>query len=264
MIVFQRGLAYGSWYDMLVRVRLSNKCDQQEAYMLKGIYLTFDKCVLLSQVLRRSNYIDNGEKWYCADKKCKKSNEYGVNICLHCYRNKAFNIISSVSDVPIIGLPFSVTKAVLESGRAAQTGESQDIANATQVTVVAAVDIVLTPMLAGSLLKILAVTAATTGTELTMKTLFSKTGANAAPLAMQEIMNFFTKREVIVKKVTTLVKTIPPKLHPRLARTCVYYTAAFFYLAYHLKSLTIPSVTDAQTLNILCMGAQWCNNLTSK
>ncbi|CAF1078100.1 unnamed protein product [Rotaria magnacalcarata] len=206
MIVFQRGLAYGSWYDMLVRVRLSNKCDQQEAYMLKGIYLTVDKCVLLSEVLKWNNCIDNGEKWSCAEKTCQKSNEYGVNICLHCYRNKAFNIINSVSYVPIIGLPFSVTNAVLESGRAAQTGEPQDIANATLATVKAAVNTVLTPMLVGSLLNVPAVTAAMTGTELTMKTLFSKTGTTARSVAMQEIEKFFTTREVMIENITTLVK----------------------------------------------------------
>ena len=125
--VFKRGLAFGSWYDVLVRTHSSRDIVGSEAYMVKGIYLAKGKQLKLSDILQNSNRIDNGEEWQCGYSSCQNWNENGSNMCLHCYKNCARKVVFYLAFIPVIGLPFSITHGVLETGRAAHTKRKDDM-----------------------------------------------------------------------------------------------------------------------------------------
>ncbi|CAF5001096.1 unnamed protein product, partial [Rotaria sp. Silwood1] len=61
-IIFKKKLAYGSWYDVLIRV---NRLQKQQSYMKKGIYLMVNKFVQLSKILHKKNRINpkNKPQW---------------------------------------------------------------------------------------------------------------------------------------------------------------------------------------------------------
>jgi len=185
-IVFKKGLAYGSWYDVLIRI---NNSQNQETYMKKGIYLKVNKSVQLSDILQEENDIDrkNKPKWQCKNKSCKEWNEGGVKMCLHCYTNRNRRIIRGLSYIPVLGIPFSVTHATLESGRAAHTKERHDKISAGLAIGTAAAEIVLAPVLVSSIVHIPAKIAATTGTHLTANTLFTNTGQVAAGMTAHKV-----------------------------------------------------------------------------
>jgi hypothetical protein len=185
-IGFNKGLAYGSWYDVLIRI---NNSQNQETYMKKGIYLKVNKFVQLSDILQEENDIDrkNKSKWQCKNKSCKEWNDGGVKICLHCSTNRNRSIIRGLSYIPVLGIPFSVTHAALESGRAAHTKERHDKVGAGLAIGTAAAEIVLAPFLVNSIMHIPAKVAATTGTHLTTHTLFTHTGHVAAGMTVHKV-----------------------------------------------------------------------------
>jgi hypothetical protein len=185
-IVFKKGLAYGSWYDVLIRI---NNSQNQETYMKKGIYLKVNKSVQLSDILQEENDIDrkNKPKWQCKNKSCEEWNEGGVKMCLHCYTNRNGRLIRRLSYIPILGIPFSVTHATLESGRAAHTKERHDKISAGLAIGTAAAEIVLAPVLVSSIVHIPAKVAVQTGTHLTANTLFTHTGHVAAGMTVQNV-----------------------------------------------------------------------------
>jgi hypothetical protein len=108
-------------------------------------------------------------------------------MCLHCYNNRYRRIIRGLSHIPIAGLPFAVTHAVLEAGRAGHTKERHDKISAGLAIGTAAAEIALVPVLVYSLVHIPAKVAATTGTHLTANTLFTHTGNVAATEAVKNI-----------------------------------------------------------------------------
>jgi hypothetical protein len=185
-IVFKKGLAYGSWYDVLIRI---DNSQDQENYMKKGIYLKVNKSVQLSDILQEENDIDrkNKPKWQCKNKGCEEWNEGGVKMCLHCYTNRNRRIIRGLSYIPILGIPFSVTHATLESGRAAHTKERHDKISAGLAIGTAAAEIVLAPVLVSSIVHIPAKVAVKTGTHLTANTLFTHTGHVAAGMTAHKV-----------------------------------------------------------------------------
>jgi hypothetical protein len=187
-IVFKKGLAYGSWYNVLIRI--SNSENQQSYYMKKGIYLKKNKFIQLSDILQEENDIDrkNKPKWQCKNKSCEEWNEGGVKMCLHCYTNRNRRIIRGLSYIPVLGIPFSVTHATLESGRAAHTKERHDKISAGLAIGTAAAEIVLAPILVSSIVHIPAKVAVQTGTHLTANTLFTNTGHVAAGMTAHKVL----------------------------------------------------------------------------
>ena len=70
-------------------------------------------------------------------------------------------LFEGLSYIPIVGIPFSVTHAALETGRAAHTKERHDKISAGLAIGTAAAEIVLAPVLVYSLVQIPAKVAAT-------------------------------------------------------------------------------------------------------
>ncbi|CAF0954829.1 unnamed protein product [Didymodactylos carnosus] len=157
--------------------------------MLRAVYLSVNKFIQLSDILQEKNRIggESKPKWQCKNKSCKMSNESGINICLHCYSNQAGKIVQGLSVIPVLGLPFSITHAVLETGRAAHTKECHDKVSAGTAIAFAGLDIALTPVFVGSLIKIPSIAAAKTGVALTSKTIFTQTGKVAATETIKKV-----------------------------------------------------------------------------
>lgn len=169
---FDHSLAYGSWYD--VQIIAYPKSDQEpQRYLRKGIYLKFGKRIMMSK-LTDEKYRDHGAEWKCSY--CDKANIGSVAICEHCHTNKAQRIITIFSMIPIVGVPFSITDAILRCGKAAQSNETSDQIDASVTTIFAVVDVVTAPFIIGALVKIPAKVTAQTGIKLTAKAIFSEAG----------------------------------------------------------------------------------------
>ncbi|CAF3028391.1 unnamed protein product [Rotaria sp. Silwood2] len=158
--------------------------------MKKRIYLKVNKTVQLSDILHEENRMNrkNKPKWQCKNKSCAEWNEGGIKICLHCYNNRNGRIIQRLSYIPVVGIPFSVTHAALETGRAGHTKERHDKISAGLAIGTAAVDIVLAPVFVHSIVTIPAKAAAVTGTQLTANTLFTQTGRVAANMTATNVL----------------------------------------------------------------------------
>jgi hypothetical protein len=198
VFTFNKGLAYGSWYDVVVRI----KClDEQQTYLLTGIYLSVDKCLQLSTILQEKYRVDGDDKpkWKCENNECEEMNESGINMCLYCYQNYARKYIIGLSFVPVVGLPFSITNAVLETGCASHTGKAEDIVNARIAITAAIADIILTPLLVNSLINAPAMAAVNTGRQLTTETLFTGTGVETVKIMVNAARDAHCMKQDVLK-----------------------------------------------------------------
>jgi len=172
---FDHILAYGSWYDIQIigRYKAAEANSDVLRYLTKGIYLSHGKIATIKELTDEKN-LDHGASWQCGT--CKQTNLGSLAICEHCYTNKSQKIISVLSNVPFLGLPFSVTNAVLQCGKAAQSNSTVDQIDAGISVVSAVVDFAAAPFIVGSLVKISGKVAAETGIKLTAKTVFCEAG----------------------------------------------------------------------------------------
>ncbi|CAF1298413.1 unnamed protein product [Rotaria sp. Silwood1] len=172
---FDYSLAYGSWYDIQIvgRPKSAVANDKVQRYLTKGIYLSNGKKVKISALTAEKNH-DLGAKWNCG--KCHKDNYGSVRVCEFCFTNRSQTIITVLSFLPVIGLPFSLTNAVLQCGKAAQSNNTADEVDAGLSVAMSIVDVVTTPFIVGSLVTIPAKVAAETGIKLTAKTVFCDAG----------------------------------------------------------------------------------------
>ncbi|CAF4827641.1 unnamed protein product, partial [Rotaria sp. Silwood1] len=85
-------------------------------------------------------------------------------------------------------IPFSVTHAALETGRAGHTKERHDKISAVLAIGTAAAEIVLAPVFVHSIVKIPTKAAVVTGTQLTVNTLFRQTGSVAANMMVKNVL----------------------------------------------------------------------------
>ncbi|CAF1413901.1 unnamed protein product [Rotaria magnacalcarata] len=212
---FDQNLAYGSWYD----IQIIGRCHcspsaattattiEVQRYLKKGIYLSYGKTITVSELTNDENR-DHGATWQCGS--CKQKNFGSLALCEHCYTNKAQMIISVLSYVPIVGLPFSLTNAVLQCGKAAQSNTTADQVDAGLTVTFAVIDIVTAPFIIGALVKIPAEVAAEAGIKLTAKTVFSEVGKPLLSAVGKEL----AKGEIAagVKATKTVVTKIIKKL----------------------------------------------------
>jgi hypothetical protein len=87
-IGFNKGLAYGSWYDVLIRI---NNSQNQETYMKKGIYLKVNKFVQLSDILRKKMIL------------IEKTNLNG-NVRIRAVKNGMTVVLKFACTVPLIAI----------------------------------------------------------------------------------------------------------------------------------------------------------------
>ena len=171
---FDNGLAYGSWYDIQIIGRpLDNNDNKECRYLKKGVYLTRKKIIKISK-LTHEKHRDHGIEWSCGS--CQHKNIGSVAICENCFTNKSQTIINVLSYIPLVGVPFSVTNAVLQCGKASQSNTTSDKVDAGLTTVFAAVDVVFAPFAIDALIKVPAKVTAETGIKLTTKTVFCEAG----------------------------------------------------------------------------------------
>lgn len=193
---FDHHLAYGSWYDVQIIAYFAN--DQQPLrYLRKGIYLKYRKILNLTE-LTDEDHRDHGIQWKCS--RCKEINFGSVAICEHCHTNKSHRVISALSCVPLIGIPFSVANAVLQCGKAAQSNKTTDTIDAGVTTLFAVVDVVTAPFIIGALVKIPGKVAAQTGIELTAKTVFCEAGQPLLKEFGKELINGAVVNEINLTK----------------------------------------------------------------
>jgi hypothetical protein len=98
----------------------------------------------------------------------------------------------------------------METGRASHTNSTNDKIGAGVAIGIAALDVVLTPIFVGSLMKIPAVAAAKTGTDLGVKTLFTQTGKVAATAAVKRVSATVAVRTVGVGLSDTVANCFVP------------------------------------------------------
>ncbi|CAF4082975.1 unnamed protein product, partial [Rotaria sp. Silwood1] len=201
--------AYGTWYDVLIRI---NSLQNQQTYKKKGIYLKVNKFIQLSDILHEENRINrkNKPKWQCKNKSCAEWNEGGIKICLHCYTNRNRRIIQGLSHIPVVGIPFSVTHAALETGRACHTKERHDKISARLAIGIAAAEIVLAPAFVNSIVKIPVKAAAVTGTKLTVNNLFTQTGSVAASMMVKDVSQAVKLKSIAVAVTEKIYEASKP------------------------------------------------------
>ncbi|CAF1431239.1 unnamed protein product [Adineta steineri] len=170
---FDHSLAYGSWYDIQIIGRNPDNSDKLLRYLKKGIYLSYRKTIKITEITDEKHR-DHGAEWKCGS--CNQANVGSVAICEYCYTNKSQTIIAILSCIPLLGIPFSVTNAILRCGKAAQSNNRADNINAGLATTFAVIDIITAPLIVGSLIQIPAKVAAETGVKLTGKTVFCEAG----------------------------------------------------------------------------------------
>ncbi|CAF1639275.1 unnamed protein product [Adineta ricciae] len=167
---FDQDLAYGSWYDIQIigfPKEPQLKEEKPTRYLVKGIYLSSGKIVKISELIDEEN-LDLAGSWHCGS--CNEENFGSVAICEFCFTNKAHKIISGLSYIPVLGIPFSVTNAVLQCGKAARSNTNGDTTDAVVSTTFAVIDVVTAPLIVGSFVTKAAETAAQAGVKLTTKT----------------------------------------------------------------------------------------------
>ena len=174
---FDNNLGYGSWYDLqLVCRSKAEKMEETEAvvrYLFTGIYLRRGLALKITEITSEK-YLDLGAAWQCGG--CKKTNIGNVAMCEFCFTNKSQKIITVLSHVPVIGLPFQITNTVLQCGKAAQSNVTADKVEAGLNVAFAIVDIIAAPFIVGALVKIPAKVTLETGIKLTAKTVFTEAG----------------------------------------------------------------------------------------
>ena len=163
---FDHSLTYGSWYDIQIIGQSPHSGEPPLKYLKKGIYLSHDKTIKITTITDEK-YKDCGPEWKCGT--CNQSNFSSVAICEYCYTNKSQTIISVFSCIPIVGIPFLVTDAVLRCGKAAQSNKTADKIDAGLTTTFAVIDVITAPFIVGSLIKIPAKIAAENGTKFTVE-----------------------------------------------------------------------------------------------
>jgi hypothetical protein len=171
---FDCNLAYGSWYDIQIIGRSRDNGDNETLrYLKKGIYLSCDKIIEMTE-LTHEEHRDHGVQWECGE--CKGANFGSVAICEHCHTNKSQKIITAFSDIPLVGIPFSLADAILKCGKASQSNKMADNIDAGVTTTFAVVDVITAPFIVGSLVKIPAKIAAEYNIKLTAKNVFCEAG----------------------------------------------------------------------------------------
>ncbi|CAF3450904.1 unnamed protein product [Rotaria socialis] len=218
---FDHSLAYGSWYDIQIigRYHYSPSAAttattiEPQRYLKKGIYLSCGKTISVNELISDKNR-DHGDTWQCSS--CKQKNFGSLAVCEHCHTNKSQMIITVLSNVPIVGIPFSLTNAVLWCGKAAQSNTTADQVDAALSVASTVFDIVTAPFIIGTLVKILAKVAAETGIELTAKTVFSEAGKPFLYAVGKE----FEKDGIVVtlNGSKTIVTNIIKKIHDQNER----------------------------------------------
>ena len=173
---FDQNLAYGSWYD--IQLQVPSKADEaggEESvrYLIKGVYLRHGRTIKISKLTEEKNR-DLGAEWHCGS--CKKRNVGSLATCEFCFANKSQTIIEVLSYIPFVGVPFSITNAVLQCGKAAQSNTTDDKIDAGLSVAFAVLDTVTAPFIVGALVKIPGKVAAQTGIKLTAKTVFCEAG----------------------------------------------------------------------------------------
>jgi len=206
---FDCNLAYGSWYDIQIIGRSLNNDDNEPLrYLKKGVYLSCGKIIEITE-LTHEEHRDYGVQWECGG--CERANFGSVAICEYCHTNKSQTIITAFAMIPLVGIPFSLTDAILQCGKASQSNKTTDNIDAAFTTTFAVIDLITAPFIVGSLAKIPAKIASQTGIKLTVKTVFCEAGK---PL-LKEIAEGLGKDGIItvskvakegVKKLITTVQ----------------------------------------------------------
>lgn len=199
---FDHHLAYGSWYDVQIIAYRTNDQQQPLRYLRKGIYLKYRKTLKLTELTDNDNR-DHGVPWRCSH--CKQINFSSVAICEHCHTNKAQNVISALSCVPLVGIPFSLANAILRCGKATQSNKTSDKIDAGVTILFAVVDVVTAPFLIGALAKIPGKVAAQTGVKLTIKTVFCEAGPPLIKEFGKELTQGAISSEIKLAKDTILI-----------------------------------------------------------
>ncbi|CAF1184847.1 unnamed protein product [Rotaria sp. Silwood1] len=168
---FDYSLAYGSWYDILIvgHSTSAKAGGEVQRYLTKGVYLSYKKKVKISELTAGKNR-DLGAEWNCGA--CHKDNIGSLRVCEYCFTNRSQKIIIVLSYIPVLGLPFSLTNAVLQCGKAAQSNSIADEVDAGLSVAMCIMDVVTAPFIVGSLVTIPAKVTAETGVKLTAKTVF--------------------------------------------------------------------------------------------
>lgn len=197
---FDNGLAYGSWYDIQIIGRhrgfvSAETAHELQRYLKKGIYLSCKKKITVSKLISDEN-LDHGAEWQCGA--CKQKNIGSLALCEYCFENKSEGILTLFSIIPIVGIPFSVTRTILKYGKAAQTNTKADTTEAAFSVVFAVLDIGTSPFLVGSLVSVPGKVATENGIKLTAKTVFCEAGKPLLIAAGKEL-----GKDGIVPLVTT-------------------------------------------------------------
>jgi hypothetical protein len=120
-------------------------------------------------------------------------------MCRFCLKNQSTNIIGKFARIPVFGVPFSITKTVLECGRAVTTGDDADIKSAIIVTLTTVVDVVSAVLIISGLDVITAEVLKETGVKLSLKLVLDILASEEVSIALKEVND--------TQEIALLIKT---------------------------------------------------------
>ena len=184
IIKFDHSLAYGSWYDIQIIGKNSGDNELQR-FLKRGIYLSYKKTINMRELTHQNNR-DLAVEWICGN--CDKANFNNVAMCEHCHTNKSQTIITTLSTIPLLGIPFSLADTILRCGKASQSNKTMDQLEAILTMLFCLIDVVTAPFIVGSLMRTATKIATDNGIKLSIKNVFSDVGISLLQAITNELV----------------------------------------------------------------------------